>query len=76
MGSTMSGAPLPRDRWASINVPVLILHGIDTTPWLVSGAKAAAEQLPTATLQPVPGEQHSTTADVLAPALRQFAQAN
>lgn len=74
MGTTMSGTPPPRDRWASINVPVLVMHGIDTMPWLVSGARAAADQLRTATLQPVPGEQHSTTADVLASALRQFAQ--
>lgn len=74
MGSTMSGAPLPRDRWAAVTVPVLVMHGIDTTPWLATGARAAAEHLPTATLRPVPGEQHSTTADVLASALRDFAK--
>lgn len=75
MGTTMSGHPLPRDRWAAITVPVLVMHGNDTEPWLAAGARAAAEHLPTATLKPVPGEQHSTTSDVLAPALRQFALA-
>lgn len=76
MGSTMSGAPLPHDRWASITVPVLVMHGTDTMPWLATAARAAADHLPTATLRPVPGEQHSTTAEVLAPALRNFAKSD
>lgn len=74
MGGTMSGGPLPRDRWAAITVPVLVMHGTGTAPWLINGARALADLLPTATLQPVTGENHSTTAEVLAPALRQFAQ--
>ncbi|TDD73106.1 alpha/beta hydrolase [Jiangella aurantiaca] len=74
MGTTMSGNPLPADRWASIDVPVLVMHGIDTWPTLIPGPRALAELLPTATLKPVPGENHGTTADVLAPALRAFVQ--
>jgi pimeloyl-ACP methyl ester carboxylesterase len=74
MGTTMSGAPLPRDRWAAVTIPILVMHGNDTMPSLIAGARAAADHLPTATLRAVPGEQHSTTPDVLAPALRQFAQ--
>ncbi|HEV2634685.1 MAG TPA: alpha/beta hydrolase [Actinocrinis sp.] len=73
MGTTMSGAPLPADRWAAITVPVLVMHGLGTEPWLATAAAALAELLPTATFQPVPGEQHSVEADVLAGALRQFA---
>jgi pimeloyl-ACP methyl ester carboxylesterase len=73
MDTTMSGAPPPRDRWSAINVPTLVMHGNDTMPWLISGAQALAGLLPTATLKPVPGENHATTADVLAPVLRQFA---
>lgn len=72
MGTTMSGNPLPTDRWASIDVSVLVMHGIDTWPALIPGPRALAELLPTATLKPVPGENHGTTADVLAPALREF----
>jgi pimeloyl-ACP methyl ester carboxylesterase len=72
MGTTMSGNPLPTDRWAAVSVPVLVMHGDATAPSLMSGAKAMAEALPTATLQVVPGEQHSAAAEVLAPALRQF----
>jgi pimeloyl-ACP methyl ester carboxylesterase len=73
VGTTMSGAPLPADRWAAISVPVLVMYGRGTAPWLITGARALAGLLPTATLEPVEGEQHSVPADVLAPALRQFA---
>ena len=73
MGTTMSGNPLPADRWASIDVPVLVMHGDKTAPWLISGAEAMAAHLRTATLKPVPGENHSTEPSVLAPVLRQFA---
>jgi pimeloyl-ACP methyl ester carboxylesterase len=74
MGTTMSGSPLPADRWAAIDVPVLVLHGDQTWPALVSGAEAVAAHLPTATLKPVPGADHSTTPDVLAKTLREFAE--
>jgi pimeloyl-ACP methyl ester carboxylesterase len=75
MGSTMSGAPLPRDRWAAVTIPILVMHGDRTMPSLITAAQALADLLPTATLQAVPGEQHSAGADVLAHALRQFANA-
>ena len=73
MGTTMSGAPLPGDRWAKITVPILVMHGNATEPWLIAAAHALADLLPTATLQVVEGQQHSAAADVLAPALRRFA---
>ncbi|MEV4358175.1 alpha/beta hydrolase [Nonomuraea sp. NPDC049625] len=73
MGTTMSGAPLPRDRWAAVTVPVLVMHGTGTMPWLITGARALSDLLPTATLRAIPGENHGTTADVLAAALREFA---
>ena len=73
MGTTMSGAPLPEDRWSAVTVPVQVMHGDGTMPWLITAARALAELLPTATLLPVPGEQHSASADVLASALRPFA---
>ncbi|MEY9863641.1 pimeloyl-ACP methyl ester carboxylesterase [Catenulispora sp. GAS73] len=75
MGSTMSGAPLPADRWATVNVPTLVMHGRDTESWLIAAAQVAADVLPTAFLQAVDGAQHSVAADVLAAALRQFASA-
>jgi pimeloyl-ACP methyl ester carboxylesterase len=75
MGTTMSGAPLPRDRWAAVTVPTLVMHGTGTFPFIIAGAKALTGLLPAATLLAVTGEQHSAPADVLASALRDFARA-
>lgn len=75
IGPAMSGAPLEAERWSGIRVPVLVLSGSGTWPFLTAGAEAVAAVLPTATHRVVPGENHSTTADVLAPELRAFAEA-
>lgn len=72
VGETMSGAPLRADLWDRIEVPVLVLHGDATWPFLTTGAKAVADRLDTATLMTIPGENHSTTPDVLAGVLREF----
>jgi pimeloyl-ACP methyl ester carboxylesterase len=72
MGGTMSGDPLPADRWATVSVPILVMHGNRTEPWLVAAAHALADLLPTASLRAVEGEQHSAPADVLAVELRRF----
>lgn len=74
VGDAMSGKPLAADRWSGIDVPALVLYGEGTWPVLADGARAIAGVLPTATLQPVPGENHTTTAEVLAGALRSFAR--
>jgi pimeloyl-ACP methyl ester carboxylesterase len=75
MGSTMSGQPLPADRWAAVGVPALVMYGRGTEPWLIAAARALAGLLPTASLQAVEGAQHNVEAGVLAPVLRQFALA-
>lgn len=72
VGDTMSGKPLRADLWDHVDIPVLVMHGTGTWPFLITGSQAVAELLPTANLKPVPGENHSTTADVLAAALRKF----
>ncbi|NKZ08234.1 alpha/beta fold hydrolase [Actinomadura latina] len=74
VGDTMSGRPLRADLWDKVDVPVLVLYGEDTWPHLAAGAKALADHLPTATLKAVPGENHSTTPDVLASVLGDFAE--
>ena len=55
------------DRWPAVTVPILVMHGTGTEPWPITAATALAELLPTASLQAVQGQQHSATADVLAP---------
>ncbi|MFK4083602.1 alpha/beta fold hydrolase [Kribbella sp. NPDC020789] len=73
MGTTMSGNPLPTDRWSPIDIPVLVLHGDQTWPTLITAAQAVAAHLPTATLTPIPGADHSTTPETLATTLHDFA---
>lgn len=72
VGDAMSGRPLHSDLWSGVDVPVLVMHGIDTWPAMAAGARAVADHLPTATLEPVPGQEHSTAPEVLAAALRAF----
>ena len=72
MGATMSGQPLPADRWAAVTVPTLVMYGRATEPWLITAARALAGLLPLAPLQAVEGAQHNVEADVLAPGLRQL----
>jgi pimeloyl-ACP methyl ester carboxylesterase len=71
----MSGQPLPAGAWAAIDVPVLVMHGVRTEPWLITGSRALVDLLPTATLRPVEGEGHSVEPDALAAALTDFAAA-
>lgn len=76
VGDALSGKPLRADLWDDVDVPVLVMHGIDTWPAMAAGARAVAAHLSTATLQPVPGQEHSTTPDILAAALREFVKEN
>ncbi len=76
VGDALSGKPLRPDLWNRVDVPVLVMHGEDTWPAMAAGARAIAAHLPTATLKPVPGQEHSTTPAVLAAALRGFVEEN
>jgi pimeloyl-ACP methyl ester carboxylesterase len=73
MGTTMSGNPLPAERWAAVDVPTLVMYGNGTAPFLKSGPTAMSELLPTAKLLEVEGENHNVEPPVLAPVLRSFA---
>ncbi|SKC71183.1 alpha/beta fold hydrolase [Krasilnikoviella flava] len=73
VGDAMSGRPLRPGLWDRVDVPVLVMHGTGTWPFLSSAARAISAHLPTATLRPVPGEDHTTTPEVLAAELRAFA---
>ncbi|GAA1268432.1 alpha/beta hydrolase [Planotetraspora silvatica] len=72
MADTMSGRPLPRDRWSTASVPTLVMYGGATESWIVSGARAIADLLPQADLRDLPDQTHSVTAEALVPALTDF----
>ena len=66
------GAPLPRDRWSSVTLPVLVLAGGASEPYMRSGAHALVELLPHATYAELEGQEHNAADDVLAAALVPF----
>lgn len=72
MGGTMSGKPLPRQRWAGVTVPVLIAVGGDSEAFFHNGARALADTLPDATVRVLKGQNHAVSPTALAPVLRQF----
>ncbi|MFG1706295.1 alpha/beta fold hydrolase [Nonomuraea sp. M3C6] len=72
MADTMTGRPLPRDRWSSASVPTLVLYGGASESWLVNAARAVSGLLPQAGLRALPDQTHNVTAEALAPALAAF----
>ncbi|MEU8270937.1 alpha/beta hydrolase [Sphaerisporangium sp. NPDC049002] len=72
MADTMTGRPLPRDRWSSISVPTLVMYGGATEPWLVNAARAVSDLLPSASLMELSDQTHDVAAEALAPALTAF----
>jgi len=56
---TQAGKPLPADRWASVQSPVLVLVGSRSEPFFHSGAKSLARILRNAQYRPLEGRDHS-----------------
>jgi pimeloyl-ACP methyl ester carboxylesterase len=69
---TQSGKPLPRDRWASLAAPCLVLDGGKSPTWMRNGCRALIDLLPRSTYRTLPGQTHMVKAPVLAPALIEY----
>lgn len=74
VGDIMQGKPLPTDRWASLTVPVLVVDGGASDPWMHHAADALAGILPRARHQTLEGQTHSVDPKVLAPVIIDFFQ--
>ncbi|MFF5446275.1 alpha/beta fold hydrolase [Streptomyces sp. NPDC012888] len=72
MGGTMSGRPLPADRWKPVTVPVLVGCGDAGAPHMLSGARELASLADNFTLHTFPGQDHEIAPERLAPALTAF----
>lgn len=72
MGDTMSGRPLPTDRWRSVDVPVLVGHGGAGETYMADGAKELASHGDHYTLHAFPGQDHAVDPHALAPVLTAF----
>jgi pimeloyl-ACP methyl ester carboxylesterase len=68
----MTDFRVPRVRFSSIRVPVLMMAGSKTQPRLIEAAKAAAGVIPGAQYRELGGQTHNVDPAILAPAARQF----
>jgi pimeloyl-ACP methyl ester carboxylesterase len=66
---------IPRTRFASIRVPVLMMNGTKTQPRLKDAAKAVAGVVPGAQYRELAGQTHNVDPAILAPAVSQFLEA-
>ncbi|MFF3349400.1 hypothetical protein [Streptomyces sp. NPDC002779] len=72
MSDTMSGRPLPADRWRSVTVPVLVGSGDAGAPHMLTGARELAALAEKFTLHVFPGQDPNIASDLLAPVLTGF----
>ena len=63
---------IPRSRFASIRVPVLVMNGSKTDGRLRDAARAIADAIPGSSYRELPGQTHNVRADVLTPAVVEF----
>ncbi len=72
MGDTMSGRPLPADRWQSVKVPVLVGSGDAGASHMLTGARELAALADNFALHVFAGQEHNIAPEVLAPVLSVF----
>lgn len=72
MGDTMSGKPLPAERWASAAVPTLVMDGGASPTWARNAVQALADTLPNAQRRTLEGQNHGAAPEVLSPVLVEF----
>ncbi|MFD9393093.1 alpha/beta fold hydrolase [Streptomyces sp. NPDC060000] len=70
--SVMGGGLVPRERLASVAVPVLAVAGEASPPWLREAARAVADAVPDGTYRTLAGQTHMVDPTVLAPVLAEF----
>jgi pimeloyl-ACP methyl ester carboxylesterase len=70
--AVMAGGLVPRDRLASITVPVLAVAGGASPEWMRAGTRAVAEAAPKGSYRELEGQTHMVDPTALAPALAEF----
>ncbi|MEM8535654.1 MAG: alpha/beta hydrolase [Chloroflexota bacterium] len=72
IGDTMSGNPLPTDRWSSVTIPTLVMDGSESPAYQQNGVHALVDILPNAQRHTLAGQTHDVSLAALAPALAAF----
>ncbi|MFE7932561.1 alpha/beta fold hydrolase [Streptomyces sp. NPDC057456] len=70
--AVMGGGTPPRERLASIGVPVLAVAGEASPPWLREATRAVADAVPDGAYRALEGQTHMVDPNVLAPVLAEF----
>ncbi|WP_329221301.1 alpha/beta hydrolase [Streptomyces sp. NBC_01485] len=70
--AVMGDGLVPRERLASVGVPVLGVAGEASAPWLREAVRAVAEAVPQGTYRTLEGQTHMVDPNVLAPVLAEF----
>ena len=70
--AVMTGFRIPRARFASIAVPVLVMNGTKTDPRLREAARTIVNVIPAAHHRELAGQTHNVRPDVLTPAVVEF----
>jgi pimeloyl-ACP methyl ester carboxylesterase len=70
--AVMNAFRIPRARFASIGVPVLVMNGTKTDPRLREAAQAIVKAISGARYQELAGQTHNVKPDVLTPAAVEF----
>ncbi len=72
MAGTMTGGPLPAQRWANLAAPTLVINGTKSFAWVDAATAALATVLPNATRRTFEDEEHEVSPTTLAPAMIEF----
>ncbi|MET7737409.1 alpha/beta hydrolase [Streptomyces sp. NPDC005402] len=70
--AVMAGGLVPRDRLASVTVPVLAVAGGASPEWMREGTRAVAEAAPKGSYRVLEGQTHMVDPGTLAPVLTEF----
>ena len=70
--AVMTAFRIPRARFASIGVPVLVMNGTKTDPRLREAAQKIVDVIPAARHRELSGQTHNVKPDVLTPAAVEF----
>jgi pimeloyl-ACP methyl ester carboxylesterase len=73
--AVMTAFKIPRARFASINVPALVMNGAKTDPRLRNAARMIAEIIPAANYRELAKQTHNVQPIVLTPAVVEFLEA-
>lgn len=72
LGDTVSGKPLPADRWSSVSIPVIVLSGGKSQKWIQNSSNQLARILSDARHETLEKQSHTVKPEVLAPVLKEF----